>query len=313
MSSMRKYLPIVMSLAVVVAIFATVIYKKNYDKKPLQKDEIFQGEFSKKQACGKPPRFLQQLGVRQPVVIDLSQKHFKGIAFHHGAGMQKILHPKEWESFESFGTYALDEQGNLYLAPMPYISISPDTFELQKNIYQLNSMTGKLSVFMTFDDVFPGPNNPYGVNTLVYDCDDKTLWAAAIDETDYQSQKGVIYHIDPNTKKILQRTTGFDALTINLLQTTKAKYLLAGSAKDNALYAYKISDGSLSTSPVKLFELLNPNEHIRKIKIKANNQLELQAIPFSYTLIAQATEQYRVIYDAKWDKTTSQWILSKQE
>jgi hypothetical protein len=173
-------------------------------------------------------------------------------------------------------------------------------------------MTGKLSIFMNFDDVMPGPNNPYGVNTLAYDCDDKTLWIAAIDETDYQSQKGVIYHIDPNTKKILQRVDGFDALTLTLLQTTKAKYLLAGSAKDNALYAYKINDKSLSSNPVKLFELLNPNDHIRKIKIKANNQLELQAIPFSYTLIAQAAEQYRVIYDAKWNSETSKWTLSRR-
>lgn len=313
MTSLRKYVPIIMSMLVVGAMFAAVAYKKNSQIQVVLKDEIFQGEFSRTRACGRSPRFLQQLGIQQPVIIDLSQKRFKGIAFRHGKSMEKILHPKVWESFESFGTYTLDEQGNLYLAPMPYISISSSTFELQKNIYQLDSKTGQLSVFMHFDDVLPGPNNPYGIYTLVYDCEDKTLWVAAIDETDYQSQKGVIYHVDPKTKTILQRIEGFDALTLNIVQTTQAKYLLAGSALDSGLYAYTFNDGAVSSIPIKVFELSSANDHIRKIKIKADNHLELQAIPFSYTLIAQSTKKYRVIYDAQWNGADSQWTLLRKE
>ncbi len=312
MRSMRKYLPIVMSVFIVSVIFAVVAYKKNSQKQVIPQDEIFQGEFSRTRACRRLPRFLQQLKIQQPVVIDLSQQRFKGIAFHHGARLEKTLHSKLWEDYESFGTYTLDEKGNLYLAPMPFISITPNTFELQKNIYQLDSLTGKLSVFMRFEDVVPGPSNPYGVHALVYDCEDKTLWVAAIDETDYLTQKGVIYHVDPNTKTILQRVEGFDALTLNIVQTPQAKYLLAGSATDSGLHAFTINNGSLSSSSVKLLELPSANDHIRKIKIKANNHLELQAIPFSYTLIAQSAEQYRVIYDAKWDNAASQWVLTQK-
>ena len=310
---MKKYLPIILSLFVVGAIFATIFYTKKDQKNTDKIENVALGTFNKKQACGRPPRFLQQLGIKQPVVIDLSQQRFKGIAFHHGKNMGKTYHPKEWENFESFGTYALDEKGNIYLAPMPYISISNNTFELQKNIYKLDSTTGEIAVFMHLDDVLPSANNPYGVYTLVYDCEDKTLWVATLDKTDYQHQKGVIYHIDIESKKILQRIEGFDALTLNILQTNKSKYLLAGSATTSGLYAYTIKDRKLSPKPVKLLELSNPNEHIRKIKIKKNNQLQLQAIPFSYTLIAQATKQYRVIYDAEWDNSLSQWKLSKSE
>jgi hypothetical protein len=310
---MKKYLPIILSLLLVGVIFAVIFYTKNNENYPRQKDDIALGEFNTKQACGRPPRFLQEAGIKQPVVIDLSQQRFKGIAFHYGKKMDKTFHPKEWEYFESFGTYTLDEQGNLYLAPMPYISITPNTFELQKNIYKLDSTSGKISIFMHLDDVLPNANNPYGIYTLVYDCEDKSLWVGAIDETDYQNQKGVIYHIDLKTKQILQRNEGFDGLTLNLLQTAKAKYLLAGSATDSGLYAYTIKNKTLSSNPIKLLELPNPNEHIRKIKIKANNHLQLQAIPFSYTLIAQTTKQYRVIYDAKWDNALSQWILSKNK
>jgi hypothetical protein len=299
-------------LFIVGAIFTTIFYTKKEQKNTAKIEDVALGIFNKKQACSSPPRFLQQLGIKQPVVIDLSQQRFKGIAFHHGKNMEKTYHPKEWGNLESFGTYALDEQGNIYLAPMPYISISENTFELQKNIYKLDSITGKIAIFMHLDDVLPSTNNPYGVYTLVYDCEDKTLWVATLDKTDYQHQKGVIYHIDIESKKILQRIEGFDALTLNILQTKKSKYLLAGSAKDSGLYAYTIDRGLLSSKPVKLFSLPNPNEHIRKIKIKAD-YLQLQAIPFSYTLVAQATKEYRVIYDAEWDNSLSQWTLSKSE
>ncbi len=313
MKFIRKYLSIALSLVIVGILFTSVIYIKSQEKKVIKIVEPFQGEFFKKPSCGIAPRFLQQLNIRQPVIIDLSQNKFKGIAFHYGENMQQTLHAKAWEYYESFGTYTLDEQGNLYLAPMPHINITPNTFELQKNIYQLDSTTGKLSIFMRIDDVFPDSNNPYGIHSLVYDCEDKTLWIAAIDETNYQEQKGVIYHVDPKTKTILQRINGIDAHTLNILKTTKAKYLLAGSAIDNALYAYKIVDGSLSSSPVKLLELTNSNDHIRKIKIKANNYLELQTTPFSYTLIAQTTKKYRTFYDAKWNSVVSEWTLSKRE
>ncbi|HFD11979.1 MAG TPA: hypothetical protein ENJ32_05890 [Crenotrichaceae bacterium] len=310
MNSKLKFFPIILSLLIVSGLFAVIAYKKNNSKQKNPEHIFFTGEFDKQKTCRRSPRFLQRLHIRQPIVIDLSQQRFTGIVFYHGQRLEKTLHAKRWEKYGSFGTYSLDEQGNLYLAPIPHISIGSDTFEWQKNIYRLDSVTGDLSVVMHFDDVSPNPKNPYGIQSLVYDCDDKTLWVSAIDETDFQTQKGVIYHIDPETKQILQRVSGFDALTITLLHTTEAKYLLAGSAVDDGLYAYLIVDGKISSKPVKLFELSKANNHIRKIKIRGKNYLELQAIPFSYTLIAQTTKQYRNIFNAKWDTLVSQWTVA---
>jgi len=310
---MRKYLPIVLSVIVVAFLFTMVKSRKIQHQSDQQIQQIFPGTFSRKQGCGRPPRFLRQLKIKQPVIIDLSQRQYTGIAFQHGDRMQNVLHSQQWEHYGSFGTYAIDEQGNLYLAPMPHISIEAETFERQKNIYKLDSMTGQLSVFMRLTDVAPGPENPYGVYTLAYDCEDKTLWVATIDETDYYSQKGVIYHIDPKTKTNLQRVQGFDATTLKVLFTARGKYLLAGSASDSGLYAFTISAGELASTPVKLLELPDTNAHVRKIKINSGNRLELQVIPFSYTLITQSTKNYREIYEARWDDTQTQWVLTKKQ
>jgi len=311
---MKRYLPIIASLLVVAGVAFVVINKKNsHTTEPKVEEKFMIGSFNKQKSCARHPQFLKQLKVTQPITIDLSQQQFKGLAFLYGQNFSKVIHPKTWETFEHFSTYALDEVGNVYLAPMPFISIKPTTFNLQKNIYKLDSKTGKLEIFMNFDDVHPTASNPYGIISLVYDCDDHTLWVSAIDESDYREQKGVIYHIDVKSKRVLQKVEGFDALTITLLKSEKGKFLLAGSARENALYAYSIEDLQLSNKGEKILELPSAQEHIRKIKIRGQNLLELQTIPFSYTLIAETSaNNERNHYDAQWDDTTSTWKLLKK-
>ncbi len=307
---MKKYTPIMISLVLVViaAVFAIKQkFSSSVERSPKAVSFYDIGSFAPKRNCAVLPSFVTKLGIKRPI-IDLTQQRFKGIAI---LSANKILHPKKWERFEHFSTYSLDEKGNIYLAPMPYISIKPTTFNLQKNIYKLDSKSGEISVFMELADVNPSANNPFGIISLVYDCDDKTLWVSAIDETDYSKQRGVIYHIDTENKKILQRIEGIDALTLQLLHTEKGKYLLAGAARDNALYAYSIQKGTLDLEAIKLLSLPSPNEHIRKIKIKKYNMLELQTVPFAYTLIARATNHNRMHYRAYWNHKNMQWRLDK--
>ncbi len=310
-STMNK-LPIILAVTVVGGLFAVLVYKKNMQT-DVHPETLDLGLFTSRQGCSAPPEFLHKLGIKQPVMIDLSQKRFKGIAFYHGKNMGEALYHRQWDQFEHFGTYSLDKQGNMYLAPMPYISITDNTFELQKNLYKLDSVSGQLSILMRLDDVKAGPENPYGIYSLVYDCDDHSLWVAAIDETDYQTQKGVIYHIDVNSKTELQRFEGFDAITLNLLKTNIGKFLLAGSARDDGLYVIDIKQQRIAAPPRQLLSLASAEEHIRKIKIKPGNQLELQAIPFSYTLIAEASAKYRSIYQASWDDNQNQWRVTKKQ
>jgi len=307
---MKKYLPIVVALCVLAIAGYIVVSKKKEIIVTGKTQKIHNiGIFNKSKSCVRPPQLLKRLGIPQPVIIDLSQKQYKGIALHFGKNFEKVLHPEQWKQYEHFSTYASDELGNIYLVPTPFISIHPTTFNLQKNIYKVESKTGKLSIFMHFDDVVPSANNPYGINAIAYDCDDKTLWVAAIDESNYGSQKGVIYHINPQTKEILQTAEGFDVLSMTILRSEKGKYLLVGSARDNGLYAYGISKGKLSPTPHKLLELPSANEHIRKIKVKGKNLLELQSIPFSYTLIAQTAKQDRTFYKVLWDSPTKSWLF----
>ena len=311
---MKRYVPIIVVFGILLATGLYVVNKKNQAIHRQQKITIHEryiGEFNRQHKCSKPPQFLSRMNIPQPVMIDLSQKRFKGIALLYGKNFKKVLHPKQWEQYEHFGTYTMDEKGNIYLIPTPFISIRPTTFNLQKNIYKLNSKTGKLSIFMHFEKIVPSATNPYGLNAITYDCDSHTLWAAAIDKSDYSSQKGVIYHIDPRNKKILQEIKGVDVLSMVLVKTSRGKFLLIGSARDNGLYAYPVIEDRLALKPIKLLTLSDPNEHIRKIKISGKNKFELQSIPFAYALIAQSDRTDRIYYRANWNKEKEQWEIEK--
>jgi len=310
---MKKYLPIIASILIVITVAMVIISKKSEIKErdSITESQINIGSFKREKSCVQQPKFLAKLHVTPPVTIDLSQQQFKGLAFLYGKNFRQVIHPKEWEIFEHFSTYAFDKEGNTYLAPMPFISIKPTTFNLQKNIYKLDSLTGKLSIFMELNDVLPTASNPYGIISLVYDCDDETLWVSAIDKSNYRAERGAIYHIDITDKKVLQKIEGFDALTIRLLKTKQGKFLLAGSARESALYAFSIKNRVLSENKIKLLALPNANEHIRKIKVKSSNRLELQTIFFSYTLIAETSgKSERQHYIAKLNTSIGQWELS---
>jgi len=310
---MKRTLPVFISLLLTGSLALFVIHAKQNkaaETSALKTYDI--GTFSPRRTCARSPKFLQKIGIAQPVMIDLSQKQYTGMALRYGKHFRHVLHPKQWEQYEHFSTYALDNVGNVYLIPTPFISIRPTTFNLQKKLYRLDSKSGKIGIFMNFDDVRPSANNPYGLNAIVYDCDDHTLWVAAIDESDYRQQRGVIYHIDPQTHRIMQQVNGFDALTLAIVHTSRGKYLLAGSARDSALYAFSMNKNSgMAQTPIRLFALPDPNEHIRKIKIDAQNKIALQSIPFSYSLIARASKRDRTHFEAEWLEDQQRWNVKK--
>jgi len=310
---MKKYLPLILVSAFLGIAGYIVFEKKQYQASGKSEETFDIGTFKKVRSCVRSPKFLKQLKIPQPVIIDLSQKQYKGIALYFDKNFKRVLHFKQWEQFEHFSTYTLDKVGNIYLIPTPFISIKPTTFNLQKNIYKINTQTGKLSIWMHFDDVHPNANNPYGLNAIAYDCDDSTLWASSIDESNYENQKGTLYHIDTHTKEILQKVKGFDVLSMTLVKSQKGKFLLLGSARDNALYAYAIHEGKLSSQAKKIFELPSANEHIRKIIIKNKNTLELQSISFSYSLIAQSADKDRNIYEIYFDDKKKMWTLKNEK
>ena len=308
---MKRFLPII---AVLILLGVGVYFilqepQKNSAQTSKIQETITLKNFTKIKTCAKLPQFLYQVQIFRPI-IDLSQIHYKGIAFID-AKSRKVMHKSSWERFDALGTYTIDKKGNLYLAPNPFISIKPTTFNLQKAIYKLDSQSGKLSRWMVIDEITPKPQNPYGIVSVLYDCKDNTLWAGAIDKSDFKGEKGRIYHIDIKNKTILEKVPNFDALTLAWAKSNKGKILLAGNAYTNALYAFTFKNNQINPKPIKLFELPNSMLRIRKIKVTAPNKIYLEAIKFSYSLIAQTAKKQRIIYIATFKN--QKWEVIKKD
>jgi len=302
---MKKYIPLFLVL-IILSIGAYFVLNSDEEKSEIKNKEqkFILKDFNKPRSCARIPNFLKELGINRPV-IDLSQEKYTGIAFYYGKDFSKVLHKKQWEQFEHLGTYALDEKGNIYLTPNPFISIKPTTFNLQKAIYKLDSNSAKLSLWLKIDEISPNPTNPYGLISLVYDCIGN-LYVSAIDKSDYKAQKGRIYKVDIKTKDYKKIIDNFDALTINFIEIEGKKYLIAGSARDNGVYLF------VNGKPVKLFSLPNPNLRVRKIKVIGKNSLKVEAIKFNYSLIAQTTNKQREVYVIKYIKSVKKWEFSKK-
>jgi hypothetical protein len=307
---MKKFLPIIVVTAVLAAAGYFLLLSDSGNSTAKAAEKIVLSDFDKKRPCGILPPFIYKMGVKRPV-IDLSQMEYKGVLFRYGPQLKRVIHKKSWERFDALGTYSIDKSGDIYLTPNPFISITPATFNLQKAIYKMDGKSGELQRWMVFDDIAPSSNNPYGMISVLYDCEDGTLWASAIDKSDYKGSKGRIYHIDPAKKEVIGRIENFDALTLAWLYSKNGRYLLMGSALDNGVYAVAFKDGKVAGKPVKLFELPNPKMHVRKIRVVAKNTLYLEAIKFSYSLIAETNKKQRAHYRAKYDSKTQKWSVEE--
>ena len=279
---MKRFLPIFVVVLLLAGASYFLLFNEEKQETAAAPKQLVLEDFDKVRSCATLPPFLYRNGIRRPV-IDLSQQHYKGVAFLYGPKFSKVLHKKSWERFDALGTYTIDRYGNIYLTPNPFISIKASTFNLQKAIYKMDKESAKLERWMEI----------------------------AIDKSGYKGSKGRIYHIDPKNKEVLEKIEGVDALTLAWLHTKKRRYLLMGSAIDNGLYVFAFENGKIAKSPLKLFELPNPKLHIRKIKVAGKNRLYIEAIKFTYSLIAETTKQLRTHYMAVYDSDEKKWNIKE--
>ena len=309
---MKRYLPIIVAVCVVLGLGYVVVTKKEHATISVdQKEHRFTTLLSPLKSCAKRPNFLAALHAPSPVMIDLSQKRYKGIALLCGRDFNKVIYPPAWRKEGHFGTYVLDKEGNILLVPMPYISIKQDTFDQQKHLYLINTDSGQLAPWKTFNDIQPSANNPYGLVAIAYDCEDDTLWVSALDRSDYHHEAGRIYHVDRKTKRILQQIEHVDALSLALARTKRGKkVLLVGSARRNVLLAYTLEDTKVHSPAYTVTMLPSARERIRKIKVRKEGEILLETIDFSYTLISQSAQQDRILYHLLFRH--GEWVLQKQ-
>ncbi len=265
--------------------------------------------------CKVEPAFPAQYGLRSPLLIDLSQNQGTGLFIMEARRGGRRLQLPQWAFMGALGPYALDERGNIYVAPVPHVSLPPEALEHQNNIYIIRGTDGVAELFVSLPMLEkPSARNPFGVVGLAYDCDTKTLYASSVAGSDRQQERGAIYQIDVNTKKVLNKIEGLDVLGLGIFNHKSGKRLYMGLARKPEIYVVNLSEeGAFEEPPSFKFSLQQLSggqyEHAHRIRFTRKNEMEIKAIEFNYTLMA-ASDPLRNIYLFDYNNEQDDWTFS---
>ncbi len=264
--------------------------------------------------CKTEPSFPLKYGLQSPLLIDLSNRVDNGLFIAEARRGGKRLQLPDWKQAGFFGPYALDEEGNIYLGPVPHVSLYDQPPEHQSQVFVVNGKTGDIRSFVRLPyAAAPSPRNPFGVMGLAYDCDTKTLYVSTVTGSSPEEERGAIFQVDRKTGKVLDKLEGIDALGVGIFNHPSGKKLYFGTARKPEVFVVDLDEkGHFKGKPHRLFSLQELSggkfEHAHRIRFNRKNQMEVKAIAFNYTLQA-ASDPLRDIYVFDYNSTTDEWTF----
>ncbi|MBL7785297.1 MAG: hypothetical protein JNM36_05285 [Chitinophagales bacterium] len=283
---------------------------------------LYSGHISAQTECKKMPNFVQKMGYDpNRVAFSTSEKHIMGIVLielnpQTGQRNKQYQH-SSWKEAGYMSGIAIDENGNVYAVPAPTVNILYNKPEDQNYIYKMDANTGEMSRFVELPATAePSNHNPYGTLGIYYDCDTHHLFVTSILGSTQTAEKGRIFAVDVQTKKVSVVVDKVDAMGIGMAQVEGTRWLVYGKTRESAIFGMPLDRNNQATaSPTMLINLDNMgprgDDHARKIRY-TQGALQVNATSFYYNLTAP-TEKPETIYIYMYDATQKQWRLVRYE
>ena len=264
--------------------------------------------------CVHRPAFVSQLGMGNQIYIGTSLKGYKGLTLSARQPDGKTLvyqHPT-WDDAGNLAAYILDGDGNIYVAPAPFVSLDENPPEEQNNIYKVDTNTGEMALFLTLPWARPPDTaNPYGVMGLTYDCDTHSLYASSVAGSTYDDEVGRIFQIDLASAQIVSQLEGVDAFGLGVYRGVNGKRLYFGSARNSGIRSVALDEsGALDAEQRLEFYLLaapgGQDERAKRIQFPEKDEMLIKGIEFNYTLRA-ASDFVEHDYTYRYDPASDAW------
>ncbi len=271
--------------------------------------------------CKLVPPFVARLGFNvKNAYFSTSEKRTMGLVLleavdplHLEAGATKSYQDSSWKKAGWLAPIQLDNRGNIFTAPAPFINVLNNPVSDQNTIYKVDGQTGVMSAFAQL----PRPDsstdqNPYGIIGMAYLCQTGSLYVSSIAGSNRLLENGCIYRVDAATGKIEDKLTGMDILGMGIANTAGENRLFFGKARTPEVYSIGLDkNGSFLGKPQLEFSLsgMGPrgDDKVRRIRTAKDGSLEVYGMEFNFNLIAPTEKQetvYRFAYDdkaKKWD------------
>ncbi|MGH2565732.1 MAG: hypothetical protein ACRDE5_14545, partial [Ginsengibacter sp.] len=263
--------------------------------------------------CQGQPSYLAQTGLNpQSSALSTSEKKIKGLVLIElikspsGITRGKTWQHKSWSRYGWMGPITTDDRGNSYVAPVPVINVIDNPKEKQNIIYKVDSHTAEMAPLIELP-VTPVVNheNPYGLLGLYFDCDARILYASSIFGSDKNNERGIIYAIDPQKRKVIDSFKSIDGMGLCVGGISGQKRLYIGSGRNSNVYSIELLKNGKFTGPLKeefSLDMFGPrgDDKARKIRFDRNGNMLVAGIEFNYNLAAASEKQettYRFMYN----------------
>lgn len=224
---------------------------------------------------------------------------------------KSFQHPS-WKKAGWLAPILIDESGNIYTAPAPFINILNNPISNNNTVYRVDAQTGEMQEFLRlpFADSI-NTQNPYGIIAMVYLCETGTLYVSSVAGSRLHEEKGHIYAIDVQNKKIIDAIDNTDAMGMGITYTTGKRQLFFGNGRNSDIKTVTLSSsGKFSGKPVFAFTLadLGPrgDDKVRRIRTDQSGNLIVHGMEFNFNLIAPREKQ-ESIYNFYYDEEEKKW------
>jgi len=264
--------------------------------------------------CIHRPAFISKLNLGDKIYIGTNLKGYKGLTFsaQQANGDMVVYQHPSWASAGNLAAYVLDGNGNIYVAPAPFVSLDENSPEEQNNIYKVDTNTGVMSLFMKLPWANPpDTTNPYGVMGLTYDCNTHSLYASSVAGSTYDEELGRIFQIDLNAVTVVSQLDGVDAFGLGVYRGVSGKRLYFGSARNSSIRSVALDEqgGMDETQRLEFYLLQSPggqDERAKRIQFPEKDEMLVKGIEFNYTLRA-ASDFKEHDYTYRYDPATDAW------
>lgn len=272
--------------------------------------------------CGNASPFALALGFYQGGAIDTRVKYVKGVALHeldiNGNIVRSYEHPS-WSKAGYLGSYQRDHAGNIYLIPMPFISVLDNPPQKANMIYRIDGNTGAMAPLVNLPSFAPiTSGNAYGLMDIAYDCDTHSLYVSSVSGSTYDNAVGCIFRVDPRTKEIKSTLEGIDAFGIGVFNSVQGKRLYFGLAREAEIYSVALDQNGDFNGDIRPEVSLHGlgyhgDERARSITFQEQDRMFVKTLQFDYNLIAPTETQQTVLeysylsQQNTWELLTSQF------
>lgn len=273
-------------------------------------------------SCRIIPKFAKDVGFIGNVNFTTSGRRGEGLIMFDptappdpDTGSTRFYQHPSWLTAGYLGPLALDEFGNIYVAPVPRINVLDNPAAGQNKIYKVDTTNGVMSELMELPATAPpSAENPFGILGLTYDCDTHSLYASTVSGSNRRAEVGRLFHINPSARNIVAQYDNVDALGVGVFNGSTGKRLYFGATRAPEIRSIGIGRTGEFVGPPRLDIDLgavarDANAKARRINFSPNLSMQVTGVQFDYNLIAPSlhvTTQYNFLYDPMTDK----WIFS---